>query len=185
MAHRVLWLKRRHSVRRGSRAERRIMGRSESASNAADLADIRILIIDDDGVNAMLAKCILEQLGCIVQVSSNSVKALEKYSHEKDRIDLLLVDYFMPTLDGGATIDHLRKLNPEVKVLLFSGADEMRLRQIIHRYSIAGYLHKPLRKEEVRQMIREMFPERFRVQGSGLVTPTGVASPSRTRNREL
>ena len=130
----------------------------ESASNAADLADIRILIIDDDGVNAMLAKCILERLGCIVQVASDPVKALAKYSQEKDTIDLVLVDYFMPTLDGGATIDHLRKLNPDVKVLLFSGADEIRQRQIIRRYSVAGYLHKPLRKEEARRIIREMFP---------------------------
>jgi CheY-like chemotaxis protein len=111
---------------------------SESASNAADLADIRILIIDDDNVNAMLAKSVLERLGCTVQISSNPVKALEKYSHEKDTIDLLLVDYFMPTLDGGATVDHVRKLNPEAKVLLFSGADEMRLRQIIRRHSIEG-----------------------------------------------
>jgi CheY-like chemotaxis protein len=133
---------------------------SESASNAADLADIRILIIDDDNVNAMLAKSVLERLGCTVQISSNPVKALEKYAHEKDTIDLLLVDYFMPTLDGGATVDHVRKLNPEAKVLLFSGADEMRLRQIIRRHSIEGYLHKPLRKEEARQVIREIFPVR-------------------------
>lgn len=133
---------------------------SESASNAADLADIRILIIDNDNVNAMLAKSVLERLGCTVQISSNPVKALEKYAHEKDTIDLLLVDYFMPTLDGGATVDHLRKLNPEVKVLLFSGADEMRLRQIIRRHSVEGYLHKPLRKEEARQVIREIFPVR-------------------------
>ncbi len=92
---------------------------SEPARNGADLADIRILIIDDDNINAMLAKCVLERLGCTIQISCNSVKALEKYAREKDTIDLVLVDYFMPTLDGGATVDHLRKLNPEIKVLLF------------------------------------------------------------------
>jgi CheY-like chemotaxis protein len=140
---------------------------SESASNAADLADIRVLIIDDDNVNGNLAKSILERMGCAVQFSSNSVKALEKYAREKDTIDVVLVDYFMPTLDGGATIDHLRKLNPEVKVLLFSGADEMRLRQIIRQYSIAGYLHKPLRREEVRQAIREIFPAKPEPATSG------------------
>ena len=139
---------------------------SEPARNGADLADIRILIIDDDNINAMLAKSVLERLGCTIQISSNPVKALEKYAHEKDTIDLVLVDYFMPTMDGGATVDHLRKLNPEIKVLLFSGADEMRLRQIIRQHSIAGYLHKPLRKEEARQLIREIIPERFTVQGS-------------------
>ncbi len=133
---------------------------SEPARNGANLADVRILIIDDDMVNAMLAKSVLEQLGCIAQVSSNPVKALEKYAREKDTIDLVLVDYFMPTLDGGATVDHLRKINPETKVLLFSGADEMRLRQIIRQHSIEGYLHKPLRKDEARQVIREIFPAR-------------------------
>jgi CheY-like chemotaxis protein len=140
--------------------ERQIMEPSEPAKNGADLADIRILIIDDDNINAMLAKCVLERLGCTVQISCNSVKALEKYAREKDTIDLVLVDYFMPTLDGGATVDHLRKLNPEIKVLLFSGADEIRLRQIIRQHSIEGYLHKPLRKEEAQQLIRQIFPAR-------------------------
>lgn len=134
------------------------MESSQPARNRADLADVRILIIDDDNINAMLAKCVLEQLGCTVQVSSSPVKALEKYARDRDSIDLVLVDYFMPTLDGGATVDHLRKLNPGIKVLLFSGADEMRLRQIIRQHSIEGYLHKPLRKEEARQVIAEIFP---------------------------
>ena len=133
---------------------------SEPARTDSDFYEIRILIIDDDGVNAMLAKSILERMGCSVQISSNPVKALEKYARDKDMIDLVLVDYFMPTMDGGAAVDHLRKLNPDVKVLLFSGADEMRQRQIIRQHSIAGYLHKPLRKEEARQVIREIFPVR-------------------------
>jgi two-component system, cell cycle sensor histidine kinase and response regulator CckA len=133
---------------------------SELARNAAELDDIRILIIDDDSVNAMLAKSVLERLGCTIQIASNPVRALEKYARDKDTIDLVLVDYFMPTMDGGATVEHLRKLNPEIKVLLFSGADEMRLRQIIRQHSIEGYLHKPLRKEEARQAIHEIFPAR-------------------------
>ncbi len=133
---------------------------SEPARTVSDFYEIRILIIDDDGVNAMLAKSILERMGCSVQISSNPVKALEKYARDKDMIDLVLVDYFMPTMDGGATVDHLRKLNPDIKVLLFSDADEMRQRQIIRQHSIAGYLHKPLRKEEARQVIREIFPVR-------------------------
>jgi CheY-like chemotaxis protein len=43
-------------------------------------------------------------------------------------IDVLLVDYGMPTVDGGATVEHLRKLNPDVKVLLLSRAWQMRFR---------------------------------------------------------
>jgi CheY-like chemotaxis protein len=129
-----------------------------STENAGDSANIRILIIDDDVIVAALAKNILERLGYAVQINASPLKALETYARNKDMIDLVLVDYFMPNMDGGATIDHLRKLNPDVKVALFSGADEMRLRQIVRRHNIDGYLHKPLRVEEVRQVFREIFP---------------------------
>jgi len=134
------------------------MGRSELTNETTQRSNIRILIIDDDGVNAMLAKSVLERNGCTVQIAANPVKALEKYAHEKDAIDLVIVDYFMPNLDGGETVLHLRKLNPNIKVLLFSGADEMRLRQIIRQYGIEGYLHKPLRKEEALQLIHQILP---------------------------
>jgi two-component system, cell cycle sensor histidine kinase and response regulator CckA len=134
------------------------MQTNERIGEDAQLDGIHVLIVDDDGVNLMLAKSILQRQGCTVETASNPVKALETYAHGKDDIDLVLVDYFMPTLDGGETIQHLRKLNPDIKVLLFSGADEMRLRQIIRQHKIEGYLHKPLRKEEALQVIRQIFP---------------------------
>jgi CheY-like chemotaxis protein len=134
------------------------MQTNERIDEDTQLDGIRVLIIDDDGVNSMLARSILTRQGCIVQVAPNPVKALETYAHERDAIDLVLVDYFMPALDGGETIQHLRKINPDIKVLLFSGADEIRLRQIIRQHKVEGYLHKPLRKDEALQVIRQIFP---------------------------
>jgi CheY-like chemotaxis protein len=132
------------------------MPTNESLDGTARCDDVHILIIDDDNLNSMLAKGVLERHGCTVQLASNPVKALEIYARDKEAIDLVLVDYFMPALDGGATVQHLRKLNPAIKVVLFSGAEEMRLRQIIHQYSIDGYLHKPLRLEEALSSIRRL-----------------------------
>jgi len=143
---------------RQQEAEKLCMDAIGSAESACDSVSIRVLIIDDDITVAALARGILERLGHAVQISASPLKALETYARNRDTIDLVLVDYFMPNLDGGATIDHLRKLNPEVKVALFSGADEMRLRQIMRQHRIEGYLHKPLRVEEVRQVFREIFP---------------------------
>ena len=129
---------------------------SESPIETTLLNDIRVLIIDDDNISAMLAKSVLECNGCAVQIETHPLKALEKYARNKDSIDLVIVDYFLPSLDGGETIQHLRKLNPDVKVLLFSGAEEMRLRQIVRQHSIVGYLHKPLRKEEALPLIHQV-----------------------------
>jgi len=120
---------------------------------------IRILIIDDDSVNSTLARGVLERHGCTVEISSNPMRALEKFARNTDCADLVLLDYFMPTLDGGQTVQHLRKLNPSIKVVLFSGAEEMHLRQIMKQHPIDAYIHKPLRVDEALAVIRQLVGE--------------------------
>jgi len=128
---------------------------SESINEAVQ-NDIRILIIDDDSVNSTLAKSLLQRHGFTVEVASNPMRALEKFSRNTDSADLVLLDYFMPTLDGGQTVQHLRKLNPNIKVVLFSGAEEMHLRQIMKQYPIDAFVHKPLRIDEALAVIHKL-----------------------------
>ena len=136
------------------------MDTKKPTADAMPLSDLRILIIDDDCVINKLAKGIFERLGATVQTASDPVKALAVYAQERATIDLVIVDYFMPLLNGGETIQHLRELNPDVKILLFSGAEELRLRQIGQQYSIKGFLHKPLRADEALWVIRQIIPAR-------------------------
>jgi len=131
---------------------------TEPANEVARTHSIRILIVDDDNTNAMSAKSVLERNGCLVQVASNPVKALEKYAREKDSIDVVIIDYSMPLLDGGEVVQRLRELNPEIKVILFSAAEETDLQQIMDRYPIDACIHKPLRIQEALQTIREVLP---------------------------
>ena len=120
---------------------------------------LRILIIDDDGVNSTLAKGLLERHGHTVKIASNPLRALETFSRNTDCADLVLLDYFMPTLDGGQTVQHLRKLNPDIKVVLFSGAEEMQLRRIMKQFPIDAYVHKPLRIDEALSVIHKLVGE--------------------------
>jgi CheY-like chemotaxis protein len=124
---------------------------SEVAQN-----ETRILIIDDDSVNPMMAKSLLQRHGYTVEISSNPMRALEKFARNTDCADLVLLDYFMPTLDGGQTVQHLRKLKPDIKVVLFSGAEEMHLRQIMKQHPIDAYIHKPIRIDEALAVIRKL-----------------------------
>jgi CheY-like chemotaxis protein len=134
------------------------MPRLEPEREADETLDIRILMIEGDSVDTTLAKIELERHGCIVQVESHPLKALEKYARFKDSFDLVILDYFMPFLDGGDTVQHLRRLNPDVKVVLFSAVDEIHLRQIMKQYPIDAYIHKPLRVQEALQVIRQFLP---------------------------
>jgi CheY-like chemotaxis protein len=90
------------------------------------------------------------------------VKALEKFTQEKDAFQLVLLDYYMPQLDGAKTFEWLKKLNPNVKVIIVSGAEELRLRQILAQHPIDGYIRKPFRVQEALQIIRHVMSKSSR-----------------------
>jgi two-component system sensor histidine kinase/response regulator len=59
---------------------------------------IRVLVAEDDEVNAKAARMMLEQLGCSVDVATNGTEAVEQF-RERD-YDLILMDWQMPLMDG-------------------------------------------------------------------------------------
>jgi CheY-like chemotaxis protein len=59
---------------------------------------IRVLVAEDDEVNAKAARMMLEQLGCLVDVATNGTEAVD---HFRDRdYDLILMDWQMPLMNG-------------------------------------------------------------------------------------
>jgi two-component system cell cycle sensor histidine kinase/response regulator CckA len=117
---------------------------------------LRILVVDDNHEFRCIIKELLEQHGHLVMTASSGAKGLEVFTAKKDEIDVVLLDYFMPAMDGAQTFEWLRKIKPTVKVLIVSGAEELRLRQIHARHAIDGYIRKPLLVEEVLHVIRKV-----------------------------
>jgi DNA-binding response OmpR family regulator len=122
----------------------------------ADGTRICALAIDDDEEFLKPIKELLEPYGVDVHAFADPVKALDTFDREKNNIHLVLLDYCMPRLDGTKTFEWLKKLNPDVKVIIVSGFDELRLRQILAKYPIDDYIHKPLRIQEALQVIRHV-----------------------------
>lgn len=116
----------------------------------------RVLLIDDNEQFHNMIRQLLDPLGFDLVAVNNPVKALEMYTREKDNYDLVLLDYYMPALDGAKTFEWLRKLNPNVRVIICSGAEELRLRQVMAQHPIDGYIHKPFRIEEAVHVIRQV-----------------------------
>ena len=126
------------------------------SSSSTDGDRIRILAIDDNEEFRNLIKELLEPHGFDVHGVGNPVKALEQFTREKDRFQLVFLDYYMPQLDGAKTFEWLKKLNSSVKVIIVSGAEELRLRQILAQHPIDGYIRKPFRLQEALHIIRHV-----------------------------
>jgi len=125
---------------------------------------LRVFVIDDDEAIRNILKETLEAQGFTVSTHGNPVKALEVFTREHGNFDLVLLDYYMPQMDGAKTFEWLRKLNPSIKVLLCSGADELRLRQLQAQYKVDGYIRKPFRSHELVKLLHRV---------AGRTPPTG------------
>jgi CheY-like chemotaxis protein len=140
------------------RAEAKV-GTADQNAPAASFANgdrIGVLAIDDNEEFRNLIKELLEPLGFDVCGVANPVKALEQFTRERDKFQLVLLDYYMPQLDGAKTFEWLKKLSPQVKVIIVSGAEELRLRQVLAQHPVDGYIRKPFRLHEAIQTIRHV-----------------------------
>ncbi len=78
-----------------------------------------ILIVDDDSmVRKMLVK-VFQNENYITHDASNGKSALKVFRDEN--VDVVITDIVMPDMEGIETIRELRKINPDVKIIAFSG----------------------------------------------------------------
>lgn len=80
-----------------------------------------ILVVDDDPTLRRVARKLLEKLGYRVREAASGEQALQIYAQHQEEIDLVLLDVLMPGLNGLMTMERLRALNPQVRILLVSG----------------------------------------------------------------
>lgn len=78
-----------------------------------------ILLVDDNKLGLSARKSVLEELGHRIATASNGVDALEQFADRK--FDLVVTDYKMPRMNGLELIVGLRKIAPDLPVILISG----------------------------------------------------------------
>jgi CheY-like chemotaxis protein len=79
----------------------------------------RIFVIDDDRAVGMAMRIALEREGFSVEVVNDGRAGIERSKSEE--FDLLIVDIFMPGMDGIETIRLVREHRPQIPILVMSG----------------------------------------------------------------
>jgi CheY-like chemotaxis protein len=79
-----------------------------------------LLYVDDQSERLALLKSVLESTGYEVLTAESGLKGLEIFLAEP--VDLVVLDYYMPSMDGGAVATKMRRLRPSVPIIIFSGA---------------------------------------------------------------
>jgi CheY-like chemotaxis protein len=135
-----------------------------SSAPAAIPADIKVknpkgnrelvLLIEDEVEVAENAAEMLAKEGYKVIQVHDGFEALGIYERIGKKIGLVILDFFLPVMDGDAVFDELRALNPDVDVVLSSGfAEENKISAMLAQ-GLRGFIPKPYTNEKLLAQVR-------------------------------
>lgn len=113
-----------------------------------------LLLIEDEPEVADLAAEMMAEEGYRVILAHDGFEALRIYEEMGKEIGLVILDYFLPVMDGDAVFDELRALNPEVCVVLSSGFAEQSKIGAMLAQGLRGFIPKPYTREKLLEQVR-------------------------------
>ena len=115
-----------------------------------------VLVVDDEEYLRLLSKRMLRRLGYQVHVADGGPAALALCAELGAELDCVLLDLIMPGMDGTEVYAELRRLHPELKVLLTSGYHEAEVSRRFAGHGLAGFLQKPYVLEDLSAKLSEV-----------------------------
>ena len=115
-----------------------------------------VLLVDDEDVALKVGSQMLQELGYSVLTAGSGKEALEIYSKNRDKIDIVVLDMIMPGMGGGETYDGIKALKLDVKVLLSSGYSIMGEATAILNRGCQGFIQKPFTIKSFSEKLREI-----------------------------
>ena len=114
----------------------------------------RVLIAEDDDVNAVIATAYLEHIGLVAERVRDGRQAVRHALRDIDRPDLVLMDCRMPTMDGMAATREIRSQErslglPRVPVIALTATTSDINRQLCLNAGMDDFMSKPYTREDL------------------------------------
>lgn len=110
-----------------------------------------ILIVDDNRINQVVTKRILEKKDFECEVASNGHQAIEMVSNRK--YDLVLMDVNMPGISGLEASVQIRKFNKTIPILALTAVEVEEIREEIQAAGMSGIIIKPYDVQQFYQIV--------------------------------
>ncbi|MEO7394415.1 MAG: sigma-54 dependent transcriptional regulator [Chitinophagaceae bacterium] len=113
----------------------------------------RILIIDDDTDMCQLLSHFLQRKGFETDIAHTCNKGLQKFKERE--FDVVLCDFRLGDWDGRKVLVELKKINPDVVVIIITGYSDIKMAVEVMRHGAYDYITKPLIPDEVIAVINK------------------------------
>ena len=113
----------------------------------------KVLLVDDNLINVMVGKQILEKSNLKVDVANDGLAALNLV--KENTYDIVLMDIQMPIMDGYTATSEIRKFNTELPILALSANVFMEIKDKIEECGMDGFIFKPFTPEDLLNQIEQ------------------------------
>ena len=120
-----------------------------------------VLVVDDEATILKIISVELEEIGCIVDLSSDGEDAAEKISRK--RYDVAVIDSKLPKIDGLTLLKKIKKSNADTVVIMMTAYGSINNAVEAMRIGAYDYLTKPFENSELIDKIEEV----FKIKGRG------------------
>ena len=115
----------------------------------------KTIIVEDD---LMVCSILEKQLGKFAQLRLEGnyrrcADALEYLRQMPDGADLIVLDYFMPGMNGIEFLAELRKFNTDIQVIMITSADDYQVIRSAMCYGICDYILKPFNSARLEKAV--------------------------------
>jgi PAS domain S-box-containing protein len=121
-----------------------------------------ILLVEDEQTLRVIGTAVLETFGHSVITAQHGLEALEIFQSQGSKIDVILLDLLMPVMGGIETYHELRRIAPTLPIIICSGYDTESVNDVIGNDLHAGFVHKPYKPDELRNMMIRMMDQVMR-----------------------
>ncbi len=119
-----------------------------------------VLLVDDQDAVRKIGKIMLERLGFTPISASGGSEAVVLFEQYRESICCVITDLTMPHMDGWETLAALRKIRPDLPVILASGHNRDEAMDRDHPEKFQAFLHKPYAMVQLKNALHKALQEK-------------------------
>lgn len=121
----------------------------------SELINKKVLIVEDNKVNQMITRKILQGKGFICDVANDGLEALNKVREAE--YDLILMDIHMPVMDGKKSTLEIRKFNREIPIIALTAVALKESEKELYTLGFDDIIPKPFKVDDFFVTIQKAF----------------------------
>ncbi len=114
-----------------------------------------VLVVDDEEAILAIMRSTLENYGYEVLTAASGLEAVGKFNRNSDAVHVIITDLAMPFMDGRTAIQALRKIRPDVKIIVASGS-EKEMEDLRKTVTTDGFLPKPFTNQNLLETVHKV-----------------------------